>query len=257
MKIQSYKKMTGSRYKVILDKNELIIYEDLILKYNLLLKHEITLDEIDKIMDENKYYEAYYQAVKYISIKMRSKKEIEEYLQKKEIDNLIINDVISKLIEQGLINNDSYIKAYINDKMYLNNYGPYKIKQELIKNDINEEDIDRYLNLIDNSIWKEHLTKLIKKKMSISKNLSTYKLKNKIMLDMYNQGYEKEMIEELLRTYDFNDNNALNKEYEKAYKKYSNKFTGQELYQSIKNYLYKKGFSLSSIQELLHEKTEL
>lgn len=251
MKIESYKKLTGGRYKVFLDKNEMILYEDVILKHGLLLKKEITSEEINNILKDNTNYEAYYLALKYIGIKMRSKKEIEAYLIKKEYDNLLINETINKLVSNGFLNDKSYLKAFINDKIYLSNHGPYKIKQELIKQEISEESIDEYLDSINKEIWQEKVTKLVKKKISTNKNLSTSKLRLKILTDLYNLGYEKNMIEEELNGYVLNDKDALEKEYKKAMLKFQKKYSGYELNQNIKNYLYKKGFDLSTISEII------
>ena len=85
MEIKSYKKCSNNRYEVSLSNGEKYkIYDDLILKYELLINKNINNKRLEELLDENKLYDAYYQAISYIAYKMRSKKEIKDYLKKKD-----------------------------------------------------------------------------------------------------------------------------------------------------------------------------
>ena len=86
MKINKFKKVGKNKYKIIFDNTDLTLYEDVILKYDLLIKKEVDLDLIDKIIEENKYEDAFETSVSYIEIKMRNRKEIIDYLRKKEFN---------------------------------------------------------------------------------------------------------------------------------------------------------------------------
>ena len=50
MHINKFKKVGKNKYKIFLDTTELTLYEDIILKYDLLLKKDISLEEIDKLI---------------------------------------------------------------------------------------------------------------------------------------------------------------------------------------------------------------
>ena len=54
MKINKYKKVGKNKYKVYFDNNEIILFEDVILKYDLLLLKDVSLELLDKIIDENR-----------------------------------------------------------------------------------------------------------------------------------------------------------------------------------------------------------
>ncbi|MBP5684303.1 MAG: RecX family transcriptional regulator [Bacilli bacterium] len=167
MKVNKFKKVGKNKYKVIFDNTELTLFEDIILKYELLTRSDIDVDLIDKIIEENRWYEAYDMALSYIEIKMRNKREIIKYLEKKMYDEKIINNVIQKLNDLGLLNEKDYIRAFINDKVNLTSDGPYKIKNELLDLDFNENDINDYLYTIEDEIWKEKLIKIINKKKNL------------------------------------------------------------------------------------------
>lgn len=244
MKINKFKKVGKSKYKIIFDNTDITLYEDVILKYDLLIKSEVDIDLIDKIIKENEHYDAFYSALNYIEIKMRNKKEIISYLKKKEFNDEIINETINKLEKLNLLNSKSYIQAFVNDKINLSSDGPYKIKKSLLEFDFNEEDIDNYLNTIDENIWLEKLQKIANKKKSIMKSKSYYMFISKMKNDLYNLGYDKYMIENVLSNIEY-DSNALSKDLEKANKKFKGDKT------KIINSLLRKGYSYEEINSSL------
>ncbi len=255
MKILKYKKISKGRYKVTFDTNELILYEDVIIKNNLLVTKDITLSLLEKVIEENKYYEVYNVALSYIEIKMRARSELETYLEKKGFDKVLIADVIDTLEIEGYLNKEKYIEAYINDKVNLTGVGPYKIKRNLLDLGLPENLIDEYLDTIEYTTWKEKLQKIIDKKVNLMKNKSTNMLKNKLKIDLFNLGYQSELIDELLSNINKNDKTSLEKEYAKIYNKYSKKYTGLTLNTQIKNYLYRKGYNIDDINIILNENT--
>ena len=241
MKVQKFKKVGKNKYKVIFDNTELTLFEDIILKYELLTRKDIDVDLIDKIIDENRWYEAYDMALSYIEIKMRNKREIVKYLEKKMYDENIINSVIKKLDELNLLNEKNYIRAFVNDKVNLSSDGPYKIKNELLDLEFNESDIDEYLHTINDEIWEEKLKKIINKKKNLMNNKSYYMFINKMKNDLFNLGYDKYMIEQGLCNIEYKSD-ALIKEYEKCKRKFKGDNT------KIINSLLRKGFTYEEIK---------
>lgn len=203
MKIIKYEKKGNSQYKIYLENgNKLDLYEDVIIKNNLLYKKEIDLELLDKLDIDNKKEDIYNKCVKYISVRIRSIYEIEEYLRKKEINLEEINTVIQKLIKNNLLNDDIFTKAFINDKLNFTTMGPYKIEQELKKHKIDSSIINKYLYNIDDSIIDNKINKQITKLMKSSKKKTN--LRNKIYMNLLNLGYSNEMILRNINNYEFN-----------------------------------------------------
>ena len=109
MKIIKYKKLPGNKYKITLDDNDIILYEDIIIKNMILLKKEIKENELKQYLDENIFYEAYYKALNYLKVKMRSTNEIEKYLAK-EFNKDLIEKIILNLTKEGYLNDDYFTK---------------------------------------------------------------------------------------------------------------------------------------------------
>ena len=146
MKIIKFKKMAGSKYKVFFDNGKnILLHENIIIKYNLLITKKIEEDYDDIIKDNNNYM-IYDMTVKYISKKMRCESEIRKYLKSKEINDDLSDRIILKLRENGLLNDRDYVKSYISDKVRLNSIGLNKIKSELYKLKLDKDIVDEEIN---------------------------------------------------------------------------------------------------------------
>ena len=154
----------------------------------------------------------------------------------------------------NFINDSKFAEAFIADKINLSNIGPNKIKKELLEHNIDELTIDEYLSKYDNDVFEEKIIKLIDKKSMNPKN-SNYVLKNKITNYLIDLGYDLNMIKENIDKVNFNSKIALEKDYNKLFKKLALKFNGDELIKQIKSKLYQKGYSLDEINQFLDEVT--
>ena len=248
MKIIKYKKIKN-KYRVFFDNDlKIDLNDNIILKYELLLKKEIDQKLFDEIVLANNKENIYEHALKYINIKIRSKEEIYNYLNKKGYEKEEINNVIIRLEKNNLINDDLYIKSYIHDRFYLSSDGPYKIKNNLLSLKLDESKIDDYL-IIDKNELLDKLNKLVDKKIKSYKNYSGNILKMRLINYFIDLGYSKNDIEEVL-----NGKNLINidngiKEYNKLFIKYSKKYEGYELENILRNKLYQKGYDLNEIKK--------
>lgn len=253
MKIEKYTKDKGNKYKVLIDSEEVVLYDDTIVKYNLLLKKELDPTLYIEIIKYNDELSSYFMAIKYITKKLRSEKEIREYLKKHDVNEETIQLTINRLKSAGYLNEEIYLKAYINDQIGLTNNGPKKISKNLLHLGLKETDINEAINSIDINIWHKKLNHYIEKKIKSNHNSSSLKLKMKLRNDLINLGYEREDIEIILNKYDIVDTDILKNEYLKARKVLEKKYSGYDLEMKIKERLYRKGFNISDCKECFNE----
>lgn len=256
MQINKIIKMKDNKYKIYIDGEAIITYDNVILENDLLYKKSIDNNTFKKILNETAYYEIYNKTIKHILKKRRSEKEIKKYLNAYELNDDKVNKIIQKLKELNLINDKEYCKAYINDKLYLSKSGINKIRIELLEQDIPYEVIEEELKNVDTSILSNRLEKLIIKKINSNKKYSNNLLKQKILNEMINLGYDKNSIIEIIENNLNKDNNILNKELEKIYNKLKIKYSGSELKNKVRQKLIQKGFNVSDINNLIQEKAE-
>ena len=253
MKINKITKLKDNKYKILIDNGNIVTYDNVIIENDLLYKKAIDSKVYKKILKDTLFYEVYNKAVKYIMKKLRSEKEIRVYLSKYDIDS---EKIISKLKNINLINDKNYTRAYINDQIYLSKNGIYKIKENLLKQDIPLELIEDELSKIDDSIMDDRLEKIILKRIKTNKKYSKNELRNRILNEIVMLGYSKDKALSIIDNNIVVDDNILEKEYTKIYNKLQNKYSGFELYNRIKQKLYSKGFSIDEINTLLQNKTE-
>ena len=240
MKISKYKKLKSNKYEVTLEDGEtIILYEDVILKEELLLKKEI--DNIERLTRINEEYEILDTALKYLNHHVSSIKGMKEYLLKKKYDLQTVDKTIDTLTCKGYLNDDYYAKCYITNQVNLSNDGPLKIIKHLEDNDIYQNVYEKYLNnYID--VWQDRIDKYISKQLKMNKK-SSYFFKSKMLMNLTNLGYEREMINEALSKVEIDNLDELKEnEEKKLIKKLGRKYTGEELEKKIKEKLYQKGF---------------
>ena len=246
MKIDKIKK-SGKKYKIVLeDGTEIKTFDDVIINYNLLYHKDIDDILLNKIIKDNAYYEVYNKVLNLISKKIRSEKEINEFLDKYDVDK---NKIINKLKSINLINDKLFAKAYISDKINLSNEGIDKIKNDLLKHNIDLNIILEELSKVDDELIDKKIIKLINKKVKNSK-YTGYKLKYKIVNELINLGYDKYKIIEIYDNLDIKSDNSINKEYDKLYKQLNKKYSGKELEYKINTKLYNKGFTKEEIDSI-------
>lgn len=256
MKKISKIKKKNNKYTIILsDNSSLSFYSDTLIKYNLLKPRDISDKELEEIINYNDYIEAYNKALTYISYKQRTKKEIKDKLC--NYSNDVSDKVIEKVDELGLLDEKRYIEAFINDQINLGNKGPFYIKKELEKLNINSYYIDEFLNNIKDDIWIEKVKKIVYKKINTNRKLPKERLLLKIKNDLILLGYSKNIIDKVLSNVIIEeDNEVIEMAFDKEYKRLSKKYKDKELENKIRYNLYKKGFNLERIEEILNKRLD-
>lgn len=250
-KISNIRKKNNKYIITLGDNTQLEFYSDTLIKYNLLKPRELTEIEFKEIINYNNYYEAFNKALKFISVKQRTSKEIE--IKLKDYSSEIVNNVISKLKELGYLNEQNYITSFINDQINLGTKGPIYIKKELEKLNLNPIYIEEAISSVGEIAWQNKLEKIINKKINANKKLS----KNYLLLKLQNYaitlGYRKDTINKVLNKVNIKEKDSiLDKEYQREFKRLSHKYNGKDLEIKIKSNLYRKGFNLNDIEKIIN-----
>ena len=204
MQIVKYEFTKKNKYNVYLSNGEVLnLQEQVITENEIMLKKEMSQELYNKLVRDNKIYELMEMAVKYISVRLRSIKEVKDYLLKKGGSNNEVEDAVQKLIESGYLDDDRFTKAFIKDKLKFTTIGDYKIKMQLNKLGVSTSIIEDNMNKIDEHIIEEKIKKIIEKDKKTNKKYSGQILKNKIYNHLLNQGYSQEKVITIINTYDF------------------------------------------------------
>ncbi len=243
MKILKYKKKRNGQYELQLESGEeLILYEEVILKFELLLKKKIEQSEKEKVLLCNQEYDVYYVALKALKNRFRSVKDLKELLLKKEYPVEYVEKAIDKLLKQGYLNDQSFAKAYINNQMITSSKGPRKIEKELLDKGVQSDIIFKELEVFTKEEQISKIKKIATRLIKSNRSRGGAVLRRKITHDIQMAGYDVSLINSVLSTMEFGDTKDIaKKEYDKLYRRLSRKYSGRELDYKIKEKLYQKG----------------
>lgn len=247
MRIIKYKKGSKGLYKVELDDGRVLsLYEDVILKFDLLLKKEIMDSDLDSINKYNLECDVYYVALNNIKSRFKSEFELRNILKKKEYPDEYIELAINKLIKQGYLNDRLFTRSYINNQMLTTSRGPLRIQRDLLDKKIDYNVINEELSVFSEEEQMMKIKKIISKKLQSNHSRGGYVLKQKIVNDVKLLGYDSLVISRVISEFDFssNDEDIAKKEYNKLYKRLSHRYSGDELERKIREKLYQKGLKL-------------
>ena len=239
------------------------VHEELVLKFRLVNGKELDESQIIELNGKLDLGRAYQYALNLLSRKSYTTAQIYEKLEAKEYTIDIIQEVLKRLVDVGLLNDEQYAITYINHQSIMGKKGPNKIKQELLQKGISERIIQKYLNLYEEENQLEHAIKLANQLVRNNRKYGPHFIKQKIHQYLMTKGFNHSIIEAALSTIDFGDfetgeNPILIKEIEKLCRKYS-RLTGYEKKTKVIQSLMRKGFNyddISSIYQRVNEELE-
>lgn len=114
-------------------------------------------------------------SLRYLGYKMRTEKEIIDYLHRKKISDEDISYVIEKLKEYNYINDIEYTELWIRDRYKFLNQGKYRIKNDLLRKGVAKEIIEEKIS----SFFDEEKEREMIKYLYFKKNSDNHKLTQK------------------------------------------------------------------------------
>lgn len=155
---------------------------ELVVKYHLKTGVILEKQELDNLILEDEKGKALSKAVKYLGANLKTKKQLRDYLKKKEYNPQTIDFVISKMEEYDYLNDENFAKAYI--LTYGKKYGKLKLKSELKLKGVSDEIIDKYLDNFKSENIESVALKYLKNK---ERTFDTFQ---KLSRFLYSRGYE-------------------------------------------------------------------
>ena len=131
----------------------------------------------------------------------RSSKEVLIKLSSFGYDSNSSKKIINKLKTFNIINDLRFSKSFSKGKFSKNKWGKNKIKSHLIYKGIRENEIAQGLESIDNEIYLQTLKSLLINKKKTIKEEEVNLKKQKIFNYLYQKGYEKNLIFNIINRY--------------------------------------------------------
>lgn len=179
-----------------IQKNKLYLSNEEIIDISPSIKQRYGLkvgDDIESLYDDISYEASLEKAIFLLSLKDRTKKEIQMKLNEKYRNEKMVEKAVLKLIELGYIDDLNYAISYINSRKY----GKQRIIYNLLQKGLNKEKIEEAYSTIQDETEKDIEEEKLKK--VILKNIK--KDEKKLVQYLVRQGFELDNIFRKLREY--------------------------------------------------------
>ncbi|KMJ57380.1 recombinase RecX [Bacillus sp. LL01] len=255
----SVQQKNKERFNIFLDEEyAFAVFEGTLLKFQLVKGKELDELDIEEIVFSDQINKAYNTAVHYLSFRMRTAKEIEDYLKEKEYEPFVIKEIVVKLREQGYLNDSEFAIAFVRTQVNTTLKGRGVIKRELLEKGVDKGVMEEAVESeFGTEKELEHAVKLVHKYAPKYKKDSFKIMIQKVEQALMRKGYSfsviKVAIEEAELEVDTSEEwEAVVKQAEKYHRKYA-KLDHYEYKMKMKGALYRKGFSMDLIDRWLEE----
>lgn len=199
LEITRVEKMKGrnARYIIHFGEYELSVLEDVMIKYQMIKGNSFHKNELEEIVIADEKQRAYVQGLRFLERKARTRHEISKKLREKEFTLPIIEEVLTRLEQERLIDDSLYAKEWTRQRISNHRKGKLWVSQELRQKGIAKEDINEALDEISvEDEWKSALV-IGRKKWNQVKGDITEK-KRKTYPYLMRRGYSGEVTRKVM-----------------------------------------------------------
>lgn len=232
------------------------------------LSHQLENGQIieHEMFEEMQTYEmvvkGYKKALKFLTTRDYTEKQMVDKLQKNgHYTSEQLTMIISLLKDKHLIDDDAYVEDYMR-RVTKMGMGIKKAILKLKEKGISDEQLESVHDHYSKALQIEGAIEIARKMYYANRSKSQRALKHAIYDRLYYQGFEADVIDAAMKQVPFEVNEQfekqlIEKEYDKARKKYEKKYEGKELNHRILAYLSRKGFQYDMMKEVLEERKDL
>lgn len=232
--------------------------EAVLIEFNLKKGQTLTEEDIARIGLRDGVQRGVNTAINFLSMRMRSEKEVRDYLKKKEIDQEAHEEIMERLGAMGYLNDEQFADAYIKTQIQTTEKGPAVILRELKEKGIRD---DTAASLIEQFTEEEQVEKagvLFEKALKKYKKDSAFLQQKKAEQLILTKGYSAVVMKKAataLEPDEEAEQEALMHQAEKAHRRYR-ALEAREYRQKMKTALYRKGFDLTDIDRAINRLLE-
>lgn len=140
---------------------------------------------------------AYNYAIKYLK-NIKTKKDVYDYLIRKGFSDEETSEVCDYIEEVGLVDDDLYVKFFVEDSFRIKNKGARKIVYELKQRGIDDDKIEEAIEEASDMEY-EALKEAYERKLEATKSeTDPYKRKNKIIRFLISRGFDYSDIRDIV-----------------------------------------------------------
>lgn len=191
------------RLIIFADKSVFEISEDVFVSTALKVGQEVDDQYLSTLEEKESYHNAFHASLSLLNYRMRSKAELERRLKEKSFSDKTIINVLLKLEEKKILDDEAFARAFIKDKIRSRFLGPIAIRSELFPHKLENELIDKLMQNAYEENSEEGLVERLLEKRKISKGQNlTQKERNRLLSYFQRRGHTWGVIKNVLEKWD-------------------------------------------------------
>ena len=164
--------------------------QDILLKFDLYKGRELSDTDIENILDAEEKKNAKDRAIKFLSHRDRSEREIVDKLKQIGFNREVIEWTLSELKRMKFIDDKKFAVSFANTKMISKPVGEFLLRRELASKGIDEENIEQAVEKAYNEKDQETIAfELAQSRMKRYRNLEAAKAKKRISDFLLRRGF--------------------------------------------------------------------
>jgi len=193
--IKRQRRVGSSRFNVSLDGVYAFALSDLDLSTSgLRVGQELAPTEVERFKEQAGEAKAYALALRFLSVRLRSRRELSDYLDRKNCEKDESEAALERLEELGLVDDKHFAEAWIADRQAVRPRSKLRLAQELAAKGVSRDIAEEVLRDIEPEREIQALKDLIERK----KRLPGYADERKLVAYLQRQGYRWGLIKEAL-----------------------------------------------------------
>jgi len=187
------------RYNIYLDgEYAFSVHEDILVKHRLLKGGVLESRLVESVLRDEERQKAYHAALRYMSGRPRSEKEVRDRLAAKGFEEEAIVSVLHQLNREGYLDDREFARMWAEQRVHSQKKGRQYVVQELKRKGIGRDRIQEALNQLDEQIEADHAYGLLSSRWPKLSGEHRAK-KQKLLAFLLRKGYTRSVIQQAVR----------------------------------------------------------
>lgn len=145
------------------------------------------------------YDRAFEHALKLLGIRKRTVRQLSHKLSEKGFDPIAVSEVLSRLQENKLLDDEEFARAYVSEKTAIHPAGKLKMLRDLKRKGVSQEAAGRAVSELDENYEFNMAFKLGQGKAQLLSHLDPRKRKKKVYDYLMRKGFHSEVCLEVIK----------------------------------------------------------
>lgn len=168
------------------------------LEHNLTVGKELLQEEIEKLRGDDFEDKVFARLISFVSSRPHSKREIERWFRKKNVEVTLQKTLFNRLNNIGLVNDEEFAKWWVEQRVHFRSSPPKMIRVELRAKGIDDHIIDQVLQLVESPSEQTLAKKVLIKRFGKIPQPVDLKEKKRVYDFLLRRGFSYQVIKEVL-----------------------------------------------------------